>query len=468
MSKTTEKYHTQPTQNVNEASSEILKKIKKEDFNKANLIYQNIKSVDPLPTKGLNRSSYKIIFIDRLYSQLKKLGHPISHFNGYTRLFNGKYWIKLNDEKLAKFLSIAGNKMELPPLISRDVDFIIKCVKQLQMLYYKDKKYSTFESSLNFLNGTLKIENGEFKMFEHSEDDLITYILPYGYDPEAKCEKFQKYLDQVIPDVDKQLVLAEFIASVFSNLKHEKILILLGKGANGKSVFLEISRALLGEFNVSSFSLESLTDSKGYHRAELGDSLLNYAGEISTKVNPDEFKKLASGEPTIARSPREKPFEIKNYGRLAFNCNHLPDITDNSNGFFRRFLIIPFDVSIPTKDQNKNLAKEIIEEELPGIMNWILEGLKRLYLNQGFTECQASNEILEWYKRSGNSIESFIQDSKSILREKKHFAKEMYKMYLEYCKEHDVHYKPEKTFYMNLKKTELHKARNAKGIYYYL
>ncbi|HRQ86388.1 MAG TPA: DNA primase, partial [Flavobacteriales bacterium] len=79
-------------------------------------------------------------------------------------------------------------------------------------------------------------------------------------DPEATAPKFQAYLDKVQPDKDRQMILAESVAHVFINtatLKLEKVPLLYGTGANGKSVFFDVVNALLGgDANVSSYTLQ--------------------------------------------------------------------------------------------------------------------------------------------------------------------------------------------------------------------
>ena len=84
---------------------------------------------------------------------------------------------------------------------------------------------------------------------------------------------------------------------------------------------------------------------------------------------------------------------------MMFCLNELPKTNDISNGFYRRFLIAPFNVQIPKNRINPNLAKEIISHELPGIMNWVLEGRKRLVRNGKFTDSPVMNKTLEEYKK---------------------------------------------------------------------
>ncbi|WP_206366746.1 DUF5906 domain-containing protein [Sphingobacterium sp. SGL-16] len=100
---------------------------------------------------------------------------------------------------------------------------------------------------------------------------------------------FEKYLNTVIPDIEKQRVLAEYLGLVFIKngnkaIKEEKALILYGTGANGKSIFFEVVNALLGDDNVNNYSLSSLTIHNGYFRAKIANKLVNYASEINGKL----------------------------------------------------------------------------------------------------------------------------------------------------------------------------------------
>ena len=92
-----------------------------------------------------------------------------------------------------------------------------------------------------------------------------------------------------------------------SVLKLEKMLVLFGTGANGKSVFYDILNALLGAENFSSYSLQNLTNDNGYYRAKIGNKLVNYSSEMSSKMENEYFKQLSSGEKTSARLPYGAP-----------------------------------------------------------------------------------------------------------------------------------------------------------------
>src|SRR5690606_3385386 len=99
--------------------------------------------------------------------------------------------------------------------------------------------------------------------------------------------------------------------------------------------------------NTSQYSLQDLTNDNGYYRAMIANKLVNYASEISGKLEAATFKQLASGETVTARLPYGNPMQISDYARLIFNVNDLPRDVEQTDAFFRRFLIVPFDVTIP-------------------------------------------------------------------------------------------------------------------------
>ena len=100
---------------------------------------------------------------------------------------------------------------------------------------------------------------------------------------------------------------------------------------------------------------------------------------------------------------------LTNYTKMMFCLNEQPKTNDISNGFYRRFLIAPFNVQIPKSRINPNLAKDIISHELPGIMNWVFEGRERLRVNKKFTDSPVMNKTLEEYKKMGQRKKRKIQ-----------------------------------------------------------
>src|SRR5262249_2831066 len=135
---------------------------------------------------------------------------------------------------------------------------------------------------INLLNGTFEITPTKIHLRDFKREDFLTHQLSFTYDKGATAPIWQRFLDEVLPDESRQLVLAEYIGYVFTRLKLEKTLMLYGSGANGKSVVFDVVNALLGPENVVNHSLASL--SHEYHRAKLANKLLNYSSDISTRL----------------------------------------------------------------------------------------------------------------------------------------------------------------------------------------
>ncbi len=101
---------------------------------------------------------------------------------------------------------------------------------------------------------------------------------------------------------------------------------------------------------------------------------------------------------------------MREYGKLMFNCNELPKEVEQTNAFFRRFLIIPFNQTIPESEQDPELAKKIIASELSGVFNWLLDGLRRLLSQKKFTQSEIVRNQIEAYRRESDSVAMFMEE----------------------------------------------------------
>lgn len=390
----------------------------------------------------LTTKHYLILSVENALSVAQKNRWGLCKNHDFIYLYNGTFWSEIEQETFQKFLGEAAEKMGVAKFSARYYQFREQLYKQfLGTAYLPTPENNHDRVLINLLNGTFEISPQRTRLRPFDPDNFITYQLPFHYDPQATAPLFEAYLNRVLPDVERQKVLAEYLGFVFikhgSNaLKEEKALILYGTGANGKSVLFEIVNALLGSDNISSFSLQSLTNDNGYFRAKLANKLVNYASEINGNLEASIFKQLVSGEPVEARLPYGQPFLLKQYAKLIFNCNELPKDVEHTNAYFRRFLIIPFDVTIPEVEQDKNLHTKIIEKELSGIFNWVLEGLGRLLEQKRFSDCEAARQAVEQYRIESNSVKLFLDENGyHSSPEAYRIIKEFYSEYRAFCAE---------------------------------
>jgi putative DNA primase/helicase len=409
---------------------------KSEEYISAFKLWQKI--AKQLDKCKLTKNIYLIICIEQLIQIAKNNNWGLCKKNGFIYLYNGSYWSEINKESFQSFLGNVGLKMGVEKFQCKIFTFKEELFKQFMCDAYlptpKTKKDSVL---INLQNGTFEITPTKRGLRPFERNDFITHQLPFEHEPEAAAPLFQKYLNECLPDPDKQKVLAEFCGYIFikpSVLKLEKMLILYGTGANGKSVFFEILNALLGTENISNYSLQSLTNDNGYFRAKIGNKLVNYASEINGKLETDIFKQMASGEPIEARLPYGEPFILNEYAKLIFNCNELPKDVEHTNAYFRRFLIIGFDVTIPEANQDKQLPQKIISSELSGVFNWILQGLDRLLEQKNFSKCEAVDSARSDYEKQSDSVQLFISEMGFKASTTEYFLiSELYPQYKTFC-----------------------------------
>lgn len=379
-----------------------------------------------------------ILAVENVIKHAELHNWAICRHDGFTYLYNGVYWSRIAKDTLQNFLGQAAEKMGISMFSSRYFAFRDKLLMQFYAVsLLKSPDPPEFSVLVNLLNGTYEITPTGSRLRPFNSKDFLNYQLNFKYDPIATAPLFMEYLNKVLPDQELQNILSEFLGYIFVKtryLKLEVALFLYGPGANGKSVIYDIIYAMLGNTNVTSYSLEKLTDKTGYARAMIAGKLVNYASEINGKLEVSFFKQLASGEPIEARLPFGEPMIISDYAKLIFNLNELPREVEHTHAFFRRLQIIPFNVTIPESEQDKQLAIKIIESELSGVFNWVLQGLGRLLKNKAFTKCYAVSEAVEKFKLESDSVRLFIDDNgykpcpnSSVL------LKDLYREYRQYC-----------------------------------
>lgn len=420
----------------------------------------------------LSEKHFLILTNEEIINLAKRKNWGICKNQAFVYLYNGTHWKTIDEKVFEKFLGEASEKMGVGRFSAQHFQFREKLFKQFTATGYLPAPTKPKNKVLiNLENGTFEIsEEPILRPFDSS--DFMRYQLPFAYDEKATAPKFQAFLNSVLPEKDKQEVLCEYLGYIFIStrkLKLEKVLFLYGTGANGKSVIYDIIRALLGNQNTSEYSLQSLTDTNGHYRAQIADKLVNYATEINGKLESSKFKSLASGEPMEARLLYRDPFIIEDYAKLIFNTNELPKEVEFTHGFFRRFLIIPFEVTIPENEQKKGLASEIIKEELPGVFNWILIGLNRLLTNGRFSESPSIDKALEEFRTESDTVKRFLDEFDYLPDpDNKILLKDLYPQYKNFAFEDGNRVLSKSNFKKRMELNKIQVKRESEGIQVYL
>ncbi len=351
------------------------------------------------------------------------------------QVFTGSHWEPIEAQQWKDFVTECAERCGIPESQLMNTAFMKALFEGMayNLAKYCRRRVPEGEVWLNLRNGTLVLNSdGQVTLRNHDKADLFRYTLPYCYDPEAECPLWQTFLERVLPDGDAQLLLAEFIGyCLMPRHPLEKMLLLYGEGLNGKSVTLEVIEALLGSMNVSYLSLADLTNDD-VKRAAIEGKMLNISHESGKDVNPNVLKQMTSGERVLIRQLYHDPREISDYGKLAAAFNILPR-AENSFGFFRRLIILPYEVTIPKEEIDRQLAAKL-KGELPGILKWVLAALPALMKRGEFSPCASSNRALEHYRLQSDNVRLFLNEmcTESEVAVK---AADLYQAYRGYCYE---------------------------------
>ena len=343
---------------------------------------------------------------------------------------------------------------------------------------FDKKEFLLTKRKLCFTNCILDVDTK--KTYKFAPEHFVINRMTYDYDPKADCPKWKKFLSEVLPDESVRNALQEYLGLMFVDrhkFKLEKMMVLIGTGRNGKSVVFEVITALIGIDNVTTFELGDLIGNgdKQKNIASIDGKTINYCSELNKKeLTGSKVKSLISGEPTMARQIYSESFTARNIPLMIANANELPATSDHTKGYFSRFFLIPFDVYIPIGKQNTNLHTEIINDELSGIFNWVIEGHERVSKN-GYrvSEPTAVLDKVRDYEISSSSILTFLEESeyRAVPAYKNHNREEslagnMYKEYREFCDKSGTMSFSSVKFAEKLSEKGFEKNRKTNGICY--
>ena len=330
--------------------------------------------------------------------------------NSFWQWVSTGIWNTVDDRLIKKAVHSADEQNKLTK--SR-IDSILELIKTEQ--HIQEHEFNRNTKTINCLNGELHFIENEWKLYPHDQMNYCTYQIPVAYDPMARPERFIRFLTEVFEgDEDckeKSMLLQEFLGyALIPSCQFERFLLLIGQGANGKSVFLRVLEALVGPQNVCGVQPSQLEHK--FKLAHLEGKLVNIVTEIpeGAVMSDALMKALVSGELLTAEKKNKPPFDFRPFCTMFFATNHMPYLRDFTNAFFRRSEIISFNRQFSERDRDTTLIDKLLEE-LPGILNLALTGLKRLYEQNGFTEVKSSLLGKEGWEQEANHVIRFVQES---------------------------------------------------------
>ena len=231
---------------------------------------------------------------------------------------------------------------------------------------------------LNVKNGLLDLATKT--LLPHSSSAMSVNQLPVEYDPLADCPGFDEFVRETFPEDSFEVAFEILALTAIPLPQYAKAILLLGSGANGKSTYLRAATAFLGSRNISSVSLHRLE--ARFSMTALVGKLANICADLPNYRLRDleTFKAITGGDDVGLEYKYGDYVSYRPWARLIFSANELPKSKDVSDGYFRRWYVVPFERQF-AEDPAKGAELDRVlssPRELGGILNRVLAVMPRV------------------------------------------------------------------------------------------
>lgn len=317
---------------------------------------------------------------------------------------------------------------------------IAKLARSFPDIAIEPEQLDADRMAINVLNGTLRMKRRSVKRSadeiavgksewkvdgwkivreQHRREDLITKLAPVKYAPSAAAPVWDSFIETVQPDpIMRRFIHQWFGLSLTGDIGEQKLAFFYGSGRNGKGTAVEAVANLAGDY-AGSIPIESFLDNGIKRRGDQATpDLARLPGvrflrvsepERGSRLNEGLVKMVTGGDPVDARHLNKGFFTFLPDFKMTISGNHKPDIKDNSDGIWRRMQLVPWAVTVPREEIDRDLPKKL-KDEASGILNRLLEGLVDWRAN-GLIEPDQVRMATEAYRDQSDELGRFLSDT---------------------------------------------------------
>ena len=383
-------------------------------------------------------------FDKNLLPYAEKVFYQLKH-EAYNLFLESILDIENKDILLAQALSIFNytankSKKECADMIPFAKTHFIKAQNDLHTI----DKLNENMNVLNLKNGVFDFDN--MKFYPHSKDFYQTKIAGVDYKEDADCPLWKGFIEMVLPYPDVQLFFQKAVGYTLSSRYMEKCMfILYGEhGNNGKTTIVNVLHKLMGDYAVVA-EKQTIMDTRAHNAGAPRPDLLRLRDRRFVAVSENEkddklaeglIKNLTGGGLVICRTLHQEPVEFPALFKIWLDTNYKPQIRGTDKAIWRRLKVIEFPFTIPSDKIDTDFGAKL-EKELPGILNWGIEGYK-LYLSEGLEMPDSMKEIMEDYAEDMSPLDQWIKECVDIWDVPNdrciYTSKTLFPVYINWCK----------------------------------
>jgi putative DNA primase/helicase len=319
---------------------------------------------------------------------------------------------------------------------------------------------------LNVANGTLDLRTGELR--PHTREDLISNIVEVAFDPSADCKLWGGFLRRVIDNNDTLYAyLRRFVGYLLvGDTSDHSLHFLYGLGDNGKSVFSEVLMSLLGDYAMAASADMIMLRRHGGIPNDVARlrgiraALMNETTQ-GARFDESKLKDLTGGDTLTARFLHQEFFDFRPTHRIVIRGNHKPTINGTDEGIWRRLRLVPFTVAIPPDEQDRDLLRKL-ECELPGILNWALQGCRE-WQTDGLKPPPIIAEAVRQYREESDTLGRFVAECCEVRPLVQVKSSALFHRYQQFCEQGGERWIPAKDFPAELQRRGFEWKRTKAG-----
>ena len=417
----------------------------------------------------------------KLYADMFKNELRFVREMGLYFYYNGKVWVKdvgsIFAKRLAKKFAVKTVDKANGITDDKTRDIFVKYYCKFNSFNAREKlikdaqsvhlmEYSEFDNKpelYNCQNGTFNLKTG--KLQKHNANDMLTQISNVTYDADARCGRWERYVDEIMERDEPSKNLLQMIAGhcLSGSTKFECFFMLYGKNTrNGKGTFNSAMMKMHGDY-AQALNPESLSVKSFYNNSEApNEAIASLAGVRYVCVsepgenlvlNSDLVKTLTGGDPVRARFLKQHFFTYIPCFKIVINTNHLPKILDDTVFESDRLVLLNFNVHFDADSRDNTLKKQFIKpENLSGIFNWCYEGYKMLERSGTLKMPDKSKLLFDKYRGECDIAKQFISEVLIPVEGAKLKFKSVYDEYKDWARDNGYGQCSRKTFKNKMEK----------------
>lgn len=290
-------------------------------------------------------------------------------------------------------------------------------VKSVHRLLAQPRFFDAAKPGIVLQDCFVTVSKEGVKNIAHHPDQRATVSYDFEWtdeEPEIFYQLLHDYWGHKQDFEDYKRILLEFIGACLCGVAtdYQTCIVFRGRGSNGKSSLIRVIVGLFPKDAVTNVNLQQFGSET--HRAMLASSRLNVVGELPEKRIKQEaaaaLKSLVAGDELVAKWLYKDPFKFKSLAGHIVACNSLPEVEDDSDGFFRRFLLIDFDKAFSPDGSSRNIGEQVLELERQKIVCAALRAVPELMRRGRFVQPKESVDEITAWRNGQDELSQFLED----------------------------------------------------------